>query len=107
MKLTNVFLIPAQHPCLTGHFPNNPVVPGVILLEKVESLLSQQLAHWTITELNHVKFLNTVLPEERIEITIDTSQLTNNKTVSFSLYNIKTQTKVAAGKMVLTQESSN
>lgn len=105
MQLTDVFLISAQHPCLTGHFPNNPIVPGVVLLEKVERLLTQQLTTWTIIELKHVKFLKTVLPEERIEITIDTNHLTNNQTVSFNLYNIKTQTKVAAGKIALTQKT--
>lgn len=101
MQLTDVFVISAQHSCLKGHFPNNPIVPGVVLLEKVEKLLHEQLANWTITELKHVKFLNTVLPEERIKIVIDTNHLTNNETVSFNLYNIKTQTKVATGKLTL------
>ncbi len=102
MQLTDIFLISAQHPCLTGHFPNHPIVPGVVLLEKVEALLSQQLTNWRITELNTVKFLNTVLPEESIEITIETDQLTSKQSVSFNLYNLKTQTKVATGKITLT-----
>ncbi len=106
MQLTHVFFISNQHPCLAGHFPNNPIVPGVVLLEKVEDLLTQQLSNWRVTELKHVKFLNPVLPEERIKIIIDTNQLTNNETVSFNLYNIATQTKVATGKISLTQNLS-
>jgi len=105
MQLTDVFFIPTQHPCLAGHFPNNPVVPGVVLLEKVEHLLNKKLSNWCITELNHVKFLHPVLPEERIEIIIDTNKLTNSETISFTLYNIKSQTKVAAGKISLTPKT--
>lgn len=106
IPLTDTFFISAQHPCLAGHFPDNPIVPGVILLEKVEYLLNQKLSHWTIEALNHVKFLKTVLPEERIKITINTDQLTTNETASFELFNIKTQTKVTTGKIKLSQNTS-
>ncbi len=29
------FIINSTHPCLAGHFPNNPIVPGAVILEQV------------------------------------------------------------------------
>ena len=32
------FSIPLEHPCLPGHFPRQPVVPGVVILDAVQSV---------------------------------------------------------------------
>jgi 3-hydroxyacyl-[acyl-carrier-protein] dehydratase len=61
------FRIDGNHPALPGHFPSRPVVPGVILLDRVAAAL----AIWRgrhIVALIQVKFLLPLLPEQDAEI---------------------------------------
>jgi 3-hydroxymyristoyl/3-hydroxydecanoyl-(acyl carrier protein) dehydratase len=57
--------IAAEHPALAGHFPGNPVVPGVVLLERVleaaEAATGRELR---ATGIPQVKFLAPLLPGE-------------------------------------------
>jgi 3-hydroxyacyl-[acyl-carrier-protein] dehydratase len=36
--------IPVDHPCFPGHFPEQPILPGVLLLERVMALAQTSLA---------------------------------------------------------------
>ncbi len=54
--------IDAGHPALAGHFPGQPVVPGVVLLERVAAALRQ----WRGARIAKfdVKFTQPLLPEQ-------------------------------------------
>ena len=56
------FAIPADHPSLAGHFPGNPVVPGVIVLDYVLSQLAWPLG--VPRRLSWVKFPRALLPTQ-------------------------------------------
>jgi len=39
--LAESFHVPSAHPALPGHFPGNPIVPGVVLLDRVAAALEK------------------------------------------------------------------
>ena len=62
------FSVPHDHPCLDGHFPGRPLVPGVVLLERV--LEAVEAAHGPRGALGvpQVKFVQPLLPDEEAEV---------------------------------------
>lgn len=67
----HVFRVPHEHPALPGHFPGNPVVPGVLVLEQVVMLIEAKHGPLPAMRLPQVKFLQPLLPgqEARVEVT--------------------------------------
>ncbi len=103
MLLQSNFQISAQHPCLKGHFKNQPIVPGVVLLEQVEHFIRIELTQWKIIELKQVKFIAKVLPDENIEVQLHLEKLKSLQTITFNLQKTAEGTTfiVATGKFKL------
>ena len=56
--------VPEQHPAFTGHFPDAPLLPGVVLLdEMLHSLGDVDAAGWVVSS---AKFLHPVRPGETL-----------------------------------------
>lgn len=58
------FRIAAEHPCLPGHFPGQPVVPGVVVLDEVLALARAQFGDRILLRMPQVKFAAPLLPEQ-------------------------------------------
>ena len=54
--------IAADHPSLAGHFPGNPVVPGVVLLEEVVLAVSAWRGGCRVMGAPSVKFIAPLQP---------------------------------------------
>jgi len=61
--------IAAEHPAYAGHFPGQPILPGVVLLDESLHALAAQLGRQdTGWQLKSVKFLSPVQPGEALSL---------------------------------------
>ena len=72
--------IPVDHPCFPGHFPGQPILPGVLLLERMMSLaqasIGQSLNECTVY---NVKFLAAVVPGDALDVQLTATNLDEYK----------------------------
>lgn len=66
------FVIAPDHPSLPGHFPGRPLVPGVLLLDRVIAAIEAEHGPLGPLRLPQVKFVQPLLPGEdaRIELVL-------------------------------------
>lgn len=55
--------IPASHPALPGHFPGQPIVPGVLLLDEVRVQVETASGR-RVTRIVQLKFIQALGPGE-------------------------------------------
>lgn len=69
----------AGHPVFAGHFPNQPVVPGVCTMALVKHLLEEEVGkNLQLNKAGNVKFLQLLLPEDQPEIAISFEEKENH-----------------------------
>jgi 3-hydroxymyristoyl/3-hydroxydecanoyl-(acyl carrier protein) dehydratase len=67
-----------DHPALAGHFPGNPVVPGVVILDALIQALEREISGvFEVVGIPVVKFLNPLPPgvEMRVRVQQDTGNM--------------------------------
>lgn len=60
------FSIPPDHPSLPGHFPGGPVVPGVLVLDRVLAAIPREPD--AAIEIEVAKFLAPVRPGQLVQM---------------------------------------
>jgi 3-hydroxyacyl-[acyl-carrier-protein] dehydratase len=86
----------ADHPAFAGHFPGNPVAPGVLLLARVARAVARACGV-AISGAPAVKFLAPLRPGERFEIEFDPPR--GNAPVKFRV--LRGATLIASGSLRL------
>ena len=91
--------VPTDHPAYAGHFPGQPILPGVVLLDAALYALAK--AHGTpeaTALIKSAKFLSPVLPGEPL-----TLHYTASGTSGFQFELRSDARAVASGAIVFTQ----
>ena len=89
------FSIPADHPSLPGHFPGQPLVPGVVVLERVLDAIEATQGPLGSLRLPQVKFVQPLLPGEVADIALD------GDAPRWRFRVLRAQTLIASGDVVL------
>lgn len=58
------FVIDADHPALPGHFPGQPIVPGVVVLQHLIAAAEARQPGLRVRGVKKLKFLRPLAPEE-------------------------------------------
>lgn len=66
---TSIIALPyeADHPAFQGHFPGNPIIPGVQLLDRAKQILETQQG-LELNGLQNAKFLSPAGPGDKLEL---------------------------------------
>lgn len=61
----------ASHPVYAGHFPENPVAPGVMLVNMIKDVVEKEKNKTLVlNNARNIKFLNMVTPEGSPELSL-------------------------------------
>lgn len=75
VTMTSQVSIPADSPWFKGHFPGDPLLPGIaqlhFVLEAIRAALGEEVC---LTGLKRVRFKRIIRPEESIDIAADPVQ---------------------------------
>jgi 3-hydroxyacyl-[acyl-carrier-protein] dehydratase len=86
---TATILLNESHTIFEGHFPGQPVVPGVCMLQMIRELMEVQTGKKLfIAEADSIKFLNVINPSDHTEIeaAINYSPQGHNVTIQATLF---------------------
>ena len=88
--------VPPDHPALAGHFPDTPILPGVVLLDVALQIIADTSGiALDSCELGSVKFLSPAMPGDELVIQ---HTLTARGTIRFDI--MAGMRKIASGSIV-------
>ena len=95
---TAALTVAADHPALPGHFPGQPIVPGVLLYNLIAELIQQHYPAQRIKTIKKIKYLQTVAPDQPLLLEMKAA---NNAKLSFICRDQGDTSIVAQGQLIM------
>lgn len=92
------FTVSPDHPALPGHFPGNPVVPGVLILDEIAHLWLKAHPGFRLAGIPAAKFLSVLRPGEPCRVRFDG---TEKESVRFDCFS--GDRRIAQGRLLFTR----
>ena len=89
----------ANHPVFAGHFPGQPIVPGVLLLDWAQAAIEAQLGQ-SVAALTEAKFHSPATPADTLELDFEIGTIA----VRFEIRSAAR--KIASGRFPLPSSTS-
>ena len=72
ISVNGTFVFQPDFPCFQGHFPDQPILPGIIQMAAVRSLAIKALNRQLVpTATGRIKFRGFIQPKEQMSITVN------------------------------------
>ncbi len=97
-SLTQTLSISEQHPSLPGHFPGQPIVPGVVILSTVFEQLHREWPQWRICGIKKLKFLRPLAAGQGFRV--DSGAIKNGE-LRFKCHCVNSDQIIAEGHLKL------
>lgn len=93
------FSISIDHPALPGHFPGRPIVPGVVVLDRVLAAIEAQHGALGPLRMPQVKFLQPLLPGQTARIELEQSTETQDTAPRWRFRVLRDDALIASGEV--------
>ena len=90
--------VPVDHPVFAGHFPDSPILPGVMLLDTaLHSIAVATGIALDVCKISSVKFLSPAKPGDELVIQ---HIIADGGTIRFDILAVADSRKIASGTVV-------
>ena len=98
-----VLPLPASEPVFGGHYPGNPILPGIYTLESitqgVEMYYAQQNQRVRLERVKNMRFMAPLVPGDRVRITVETGPGTDINRIQVKALVWRDEVKAASAKL--------
>lgn len=95
------FVVAHDHPCLPGHFPGRPLVPGVVVLDHVLAAVEAMHGPLGPLRLPQVKFVGPLLPGQAARVELEPATSAASTAARWRFRVLRDGTVVASGEVAL------